>query len=158
MKDVVRVKPHHLIDILTTFGGGGGESFRPHPYGHAVHLVAEQVLADPELTLEMELGADDICAPCLHNIDGLCDDTIDTTGRPEVPPAKRQWNLMLDRRWCDRLGLAQGDRLTARQFARRALERAGDITDIYREMPPDGTAERARKLRAGLERFLAPRR
>jgi len=152
MEDVIRIKPHHVVDILTSFGRG--LRFEPHPYGHAVHTVAARLLADPEVLLEMELGADDICAPCVHNVDGSCDDVIDTSYRPAAPPRKREWNLLLDRRWCERLGIDPGDRLTGRQFCERLRGRAGDIADLYREMPPDHTADRAANLRRGIDKAL----
>jgi len=149
----IRIKPHHFIDIVRDFGQGR-TAFAPHPYGHAVHSVAERILREPDVMLEMELGADDICAPCVHNIDGLCDDTIDTTWRPAAPTSKREYNLRIDRRWCARLGLAQGDRLTARDFCRRLQGRVEDLTDVYRENPPDRVAERAQGIRAGIALFL----
>lgn len=149
---VIHIKPHHFIDIITSYGRG--EKFEPHPYGHAVHLVAERVLNDRDTMLVMELGADDICKPCKYNVNGVCVDKIDTSYRPQAPPRKQDWNLLIDRRWCERLGLTQGDRLTARQFCERLRDRAGDITDIYREIPADMTAERAQALREGIRRFL----
>jgi len=151
--DVIRIKPHHFIDIVADIGRGQ-TAWQPHPYGHAVHTVAAAILAAPDMMLEMELGADDICAPCIHNLGGLCDDVIDTSFRPAAPKSKREWNLLIDRRWCERLGLAEGDRLTARQFAQRLRDRLGDITDIYREVPPDRTAARARSLVEGIGRLL----
>jgi len=150
---MIRIKPHHFIDIVADIGRGQ-TAWQPHPYGHAVHSIASAILADPDVLLEMELGADDICAPCGRNVGGLCDDTIDTSFRPAAPKSKREWNLLLDRRWCERLGLAQGDRLTARQFCERLRHRLGDITDIYREVPADRTAMRARDIVAGVTRFL----
>ncbi len=151
---VIRIKPHHFVDIITALGRGQA-AFEPHPYGHAVHTVAAELFRHRDSMLEIELGADDICRPCKHNVDGLCDDTIDTSLRPAAPSSKRQYNLLLDQRWCRRLGLAQGDRLTARELCRRIHQRAGDIIDLYRETPAGPTAERARDLRAGIERFLA---
>jgi len=153
MKDVILIKPHHFIDIITSFGAGK-ITFEPHPYGHAVHIVAERVLRDRDILLEMELGADDICKPCNHNIDGICDDTIDTSFRPNAPSLKRKWNLIIDQRWCMRLQLQQGDRLTARELCERLRDSSGDITDIYREIPANLTAERTRKLKAGIKKFL----
>ena len=153
MKNAIRIKPHHFVDILTYYGAGQ-ETFEPHPYGHAQHTVAARIHADHGELLEIELGADDICAPCAHNIKGECDDVIDTSYRPQAPPLKREWNLLIDRRWCRRLGLEQGDRLTTEALAQRLLDDAGDITDIYREMPDDRTAERMRKLNTGILRFL----
>jgi hypothetical protein len=154
-QEVIRIKPHHFIDIITSYGRG--EKLEPHPYGHAVHIVAREILRDRDTSLIMELGADDICRPCAHNIDGTCDDVIDTSYRPKAPRRKQEWNLLIDRRWCERLGLLPGDHLTARQFCERTRDRAGDITDIYREIPAQMTAERAKALQAGVERFLSGR-
>ena len=153
MKSLIRIKPHHFVDIITSFSADD-LTFEPSPYGHAVHTVSERILKNRDILLEMELGADDICAPCIHNINGLCDDTIDTSFRPDAPSSKREWNLMIDKRWCERLNLQQGDRLTAREFCERLRDNTGDITDIYREIPTERTAERASKLRAGIKRFL----
>ena len=150
---MIRIKPHHFIDIVADTGRGQ-TAWPPHPYGHAVHTVAAAILADPDAMLEMELGADDICAPCAHNVGGLCDDVIDTSFRPAAPRSKREWNLLIDRRWCERLGLAQACRLTAREFAQRLRDRMGDITDIYREVPPDRTASRAAAIGTGTARLL----
>jgi hypothetical protein len=150
---MISIKPHHLVDILTAFGDGR-DRFQPHPYGHAVHTVAEAVLGNPDIELRFELGADDICLPCRHNIGGLCDDTIDTSYRPSAPASKREWNLLIDRRWCERLGIGQDDRLTARGFCSLILARAGDITDLYREIPADRTADRQAKLERGVRKYL----
>lgn len=153
MKDVIHIKPHHFVDIITSLGTGK-TTFEPHPYGHAVHTVAAQILHNPNILLEIELGADDICKPCKHNINGLCDDTIDTSFRPEAPTSKRQWNLLIDQRWCERLKIKQGDRLTAHQLCQRLRNFAGEIADIYREIPADMTSERASNLKKGVTEFL----
>ncbi|MCK4275651.1 MAG: hypothetical protein KAX78_04000, partial [Phycisphaerae bacterium] len=155
-EDAIYIKPHHFVDIITGLGAGITQ-YDPHPYGHAEHTVAAKILADPDVRLRIELGADDICRPCIHNVDGLCDDTIDTSWRPDAPPAKRQWNLLIDQRWCERVGITQGVQLTARQFTKLLGERAGDISDIYREIPPPRNCERAKNLQEGIKRFLEPR-
>ena len=154
MGNDIRIKPHHFVDIITALSQPNAE-FRPHPYGHAVHTVARRILADPDCRLLMELGADDICSPCEHNIEGLCDDVIDTSYRPKAPRLKREWNLLIDRRWCERLGIAQGDAFTARELCKRIRDRAGDITDIYREIPAERTAARRAKLKQGIRNFLS---
>jgi hypothetical protein len=153
-KQMLAIKPHHFVDILTAFGDGRTE-FEPHHYGHAVHLVAHAILDDPDIRLRLELGADDVCGPCRHNIDGLCDDTIDISFRPKAPESKREWNLLIDRRWCEKLELEQGDCMTARQLCQRLRDRASDISDIYVEIPAGRTAERQTKLRKGIAKFLA---
>lgn len=150
---MIAIKPHHFIDIVTTYGAGA-TSFEPHAYGHAVHSVARHILDNRDTELVMELGADDICAPCCHNIEGTCDDTIDTSHRPQAPSSKREWNLIIDKRWCARLGLGPGHRLTARAFCQKLQGLSGDLYDIYREIPTDMTHERHTKLMAGVARFL----
>jgi hypothetical protein len=153
MGDAIPIKPHHFIDIIRDYGAGV-RTFKPHPYGHLVHVVAERVTADPDVLLVMELGADAICEPCVHNIDGLCDDTIDTSQRPKAPTSKRKYNLLLDERWCERLGLKEGDRLTAREFCRRLIDLPGDFTSTYAEEPEDDTAARERDVRTGAAQLL----
>jgi len=150
---MIAIKPHHFVDIVTSFADGATE-FEPHPYGHAVHSVSKEILANRDVELRMEFGADDICLPCRHNVDGLCQDTIDTSYRPQAPKSKREYNLLMDQRWSERLGVKQDDQLTARELCMRIRDCAGDITDIYREIPADRTAERQAKLERGVARFL----
>jgi len=150
---MITIKPHHFIDIVTAFGEGCIDP-QPHPYGHAVHSVTKEILSNRDALLRLEFGADDICQPCRHNVDGLCDDTIDTSFRPAAPKSKREWNLIIDRRWCERLGVGQNDQLTAREFCLRIRNCAGEISDIYREIPSDRTAERQAKLQKGVAEFL----
>jgi len=151
--DVISIKPHHFVDILTALGGGHMNP-EPHPYGHALHRVTRQILDNRDIRLRIELGADDICRPCRHNVNGQCDDTIDTSFRPAAPKSKEAWNLLIDTRWCERLILRQGDTLTARQLCERIREHAGDITDIYREIPAARTAEKQTRLQQGIATFL----
>ena len=153
MCETILIKPHHFIDIITDFGGGQME-FEPHPYGHAVHTVAARLIRDRDVLLAMELGADDICRPCIHNVDGVCDDTIDISFRPDAPSSKRDYNLLIDNRWCQKTGLAQGERLTASEFCRRLRPLVNDILDVYRETPRERTDQRAADLRAGIKWFL----
>jgi len=148
---MISIKPHHFIDIIAAFGEGA--SFAPHPYGHAVHTVARKILKDINTKIKIELGADDICAPCIHNINGLCDDTIDTSFRPLAPRLKREWNLLVDKRWCQCLGLKQGDALTGKEFCERAERCLKEIPNIYRENPPGINAQKLSSIKKGLARI-----
>ena len=153
MIDVILIKPHHLVDIIRDLGGER-IAFEPHPYGHNVHGVAEKLLVNRDAVLQMELGADDICKPCVHNVNGICDDTIDTSFRPQAPRSKKTWNLLIDHRWCKVLGLAGGDRLTAKEFCERLSRNLDCMADIYREVPPERVAARAERLRHGIEKYI----
>ena len=153
MQEIIYIKPHHFIDIITSIGDGS-KTFKPHPYGHAVHVVAGKILHNKDIMLKMELGADDVCKPCIHNINGLCDDTIDTSFKPNAPRLKREWNLLIDRRWCEFLRIKQGDRLSSREFCIKLQHINDKIIDIYREVPAERTAERLNKLKKGINIFL----
>ena len=150
---LIAIKPHHFVDIVAACGTGLA-TFEPHPYGHAVHTVAREILANLEMDLRIELGADDICRPCCHLVDGRCDDTIDTSFRPAAPASKQAYNRLLDQRWAKRLGLVQGDTLTARELCQRIQTQAADISDIYRENPPERIAAKQVQLQQGLARLL----
>ena len=153
----IRTKPHHFLDIVRDFGAGG--EFQPSPYGHAVHLVAERVLADRETMLELVLGIDDICEPCKHHVDGHCLDTTTTTG--EVT-SKEEWNLTIDTRLLERLGLTEGVRMRASDFCRLVRERLYPtgaveeslIFDIWREASRRKTEGRTRNLLHGIALYL----
>jgi len=150
---MIAIKPHHFVDIVTAFADGCAE-FQPHPYGHAVHSVAKEILSNRDVDLRIEFGTDDICRPCRHNVNDLCDDTIDISFRPQAPRSKREYNLLIDQRWAERLGIQQGDRLAAREMCSHIQDCAGNIRDIYRETPADRVAERQAKLQSGVARFL----
>lgn len=150
---MIKIKPHHFVDILRALGDESNE-FAPHPYGHDVHTVAARIFADRDVMLQMELGVDDICTPCIHNVDGACDDTIDTSFRPQAPPSKQAWNLLIDQRWCKVLGRNEGERLTARQFCELVLQTLDSMPSIYQEIPPDRVATRTEAIRHGIEKLL----
>ncbi len=116
----MRLRPHHLIDIIRSYGHGA--EFKPHPYGHALHTVATQVLAHPDLEIELVLAADDICRPCRHlQPDGRCDDVLHQLAEPTP---KQDYNDALDTELFPLLGIAPGALMTVRQF----LEKLSALT------------------------------
>jgi hypothetical protein len=149
MTELLHIKPHHFLDILTRHGAEQG--FPPHPLGHAQHLVAARVLADPQLMLELVLGADDICAPCSKLIAGHCTDMTEIGGRTR---GKGEYNRALDERWLARLALEAGTQIIAADYARLARERMGDIYSLYPEWPREGTTMRRERLLRGIALYL----
>jgi hypothetical protein len=141
----MRLRPHHLLDIVTQHGAG--VPFRPHPYGHALHTVAEAVLADPDVPIEFVVGADDICAPCTHQVQGNCDDVLTHL---DPPLAKQTYNDDLDRRLFAYLGLTEGAMLTLRAFlsvVRTHLPGLGAVCTHPREDPTTRLTNLANGLR-----------
>jgi len=106
------LRPHHLLDIIS--GYGHGQKFKPHPYGHAVHIVAQAVLANLDLEMQFVVAADDICKPCTHlQPTGQCDDVVGSLS-PRV--SKQAYNDQLDRRLLIYLEFPEHAVMTARQF------------------------------------------
>lgn len=143
----MRARPHHLIDIICQYGAG--TPFRPHPYGHAVHAVAERIVAHPETAIEFVIGADDVCAPCVHLVDGRCDDVVAALD-PPVP--KQEYNDALDRRLLDFLGMTEGQHMTFSEYLRVLEAHLDGLAEICAH--PGETAEaRHRHLIDGLKRL-----
>jgi len=153
MPQPLRIKPHHFVDIVADYGAGEVAT-EPHEYGHGVHLATARILGEQDLRLRVELGADDICRPCKHNVDGKCGDTIDISFRPRAPRSKGEYNLLIDQRWCGLLRIKQGDEMTARELARLLGQVGEELGVIYQEEPAAAVADRARDLRAGIEKYL----
>ena len=123
---MMKLRPHHLIDIVTSFGHG--QAFTPHPYGHALHTVAQAVLGDLTIEVEFVIAADDICRPCMHlRPDGRCDDVRKNTNPPE---SKQAYNDAMDRRILDYLGMKPGQWMTAGDFLRQVDSRTPGIVGV----------------------------
>ena len=142
----LRLRPHHLIDIVTDYGHG--QTFAPHPYGHAVHLVAQRVIEDPDLEIEFVLAADDICAPCRHLLpSGCCDDVLHQL---TPPTSKQAYNDELDLAVCDHLGIQPGARLPLQAFLARLRQQSPTIAGICAH-PGETEADRRVGLTQGLD-------
>ena len=150
---LLHIKPHHFIDIITRFGSGKLD-FKPHSYGHALHQVARAIIENKDIELEIDLGIDDICRPCRHNVNSLCDDTIDTSYRPRVPSSKHEWNLLIDNRWCKALELNKDQKITIKDLCKRIQESKWNIDKIYVEISHDRNRDRLKNLKKGISRLF----
>jgi len=144
---MLTLRPHHLLDIIAQYGAG--HPFTPSPMGHAVHSVAESVIADPEQAAVFIAGADDICAPCRNLVDGRC---IDVLSQLDPPVSKQDYNDDLDRRLLALLGMVQGDSITVRAFMRMVEARLDDVIAICAHPGEDGETKLG-NLRSGIERL-----
>ena len=153
MNNIIKIKPHHFIDIITSFSADR-VILKPHYYYHNVHSISKIILENRNTLLEIDLGADDICKPCIHNINGICDDMLDISNRPKVPPLKREWNLILDTRWCKRLGIDQGTVISVIEFCSLLEEGSNNLAEIYKENKKEHTIERETRLKKGLKKYL----
>ena len=120
------LRPHHLLDILCDYGHG--ITYQPHPYGHALHTVAAEVLSDLETDITFVIAADAICQPCRHlHPDGQCDDLL---GPLPDSPSKQAYNDALDRRLWVYLKLDQQHQMTFRTFCQRVSQKLPGIEKV----------------------------
>jgi hypothetical protein len=112
------------------------------------------MLKDRDTLLEITLEPDAICVPCIHNVDNLCDNLLDRSFRPTAPVLMRDWDLLINQRWCERLEIAEGDRYTATELCQRLSDRAGDITGIFPEIIDGRIAVKEKNMREGIKKFL----
>lgn len=153
MNNIIKIKPHHFIDIITSFSANR-VLLKPHYYHHNVHSISKTILENRNTLLEIDLGDDDICKPCIHNIDGICDDLLDISDRPKVPQLKIEWNLILDKRWCKRLKIEQGEIISVLEFCKLLNEGSNNLVHIYKENNLEHTIEREFNLKKGLKKYL----
>ena len=144
----MRLRPHHLIDIVSKHGHG--VKFRPHPYGHALHIVAEQVVNNPDLEVQFVLGADEICYPCRHlRADGQCEDVLHQL---EEPISKQAYNDELDGKLFSNFQIQPETRMTVSEFLERLNERTPGIEKVCTH-PGEKESHRLEGLKKGLIRL-----
>jgi hypothetical protein len=145
----MRARPHHLIDIITQYGAG--QPFEPSAYGHAVHTVAARVIADPTVRIEFGVGADDICAPCKHLVNGRCDDVV---GGFDPPVSKHDYNDALDARLLEFLGMEEGQVMSFAEYLTVLRGHLEGLAELC-HWPGEEASARREKLERGLEKLGA---
>lgn len=144
-EDKVLLRPHHLVDILTSHGAG--EEFKAHPYGHSLHLIGPRVLGNLALEVKFVAAADSVCHGCVHlHSDGSCDDVLSQL--PEKP-SKQKYNDDLDRRLMVFLPLREGACMTVRAFFELVSAKTPGIEKLCTH-PKEDQAARLRSLLKGL--------
>jgi dienelactone hydrolase len=148
-KAVLAMRPHHFIDILRQIGAG--QEFKPSSYGHAVHSVAKALMERPNTTLMFVNRCDAICAPCIHNKNGVCDDYLS-----DRKMSKHDFNTALDARLFQRLQLEEAMAMSAAGFCAILRERFGEPSEIWAHMPAEDAKKRFGMMLKGIETFLRP--
>ncbi len=146
----VAMRPHHFVDILRQLGAG--REFAPSPYGHAVHSVAGALLDRPDTLLLLVNRCDDVCAPCIHNKNGVCDDYLS-----DRRMSKHDFNTALDARLFAHLKLEEAVSLSAMDFAGVLRDRLADPTAVWTDVSGEEARMRLSMMLRGIEKFLSVR-
>ncbi len=144
---MTELRPHHLLDILSSYGNG--EEFAPHEYGHALHIVGPEVLAHGDLRVKFIVGADAICRPCRNlTPEGRCTDVL---GQLSPSPSKQEYNDDLDRRVLAYLGMEADTVMTVHEYFARVNRHVPGIEEICTH-PKEDRQRRLAGLARGLEK------
>jgi hypothetical protein len=141
----MRLRPHHILDIVT--GLGRGVEYAPHPYGHSQHLIASKLLAGQDLKITLVLEGDDVCKGCIHLLrDGKCGDVL---AQLSPSPSKQAYNDVLDCRLFDDLSMEPGMILPFSEFMGAVNRKVPGIEKICTH-PKEDPEERLKGLVSGL--------
>jgi hypothetical protein len=67
MRDVIHLRPHHLLCHRLFSGQGYDQAFVDN-----MRAVIARLESDPSTRVEVSPVCDDICAACLHKVNGVC--------------------------------------------------------------------------------------
>lgn len=99
----------------------------------------------------LTLGCDDICKPCKYLKNGKCTDIVKNN---EVYNSKEEWNMMIDRRLFNQLGLKEGQKITALEFCYVLQEKLKNISKIWKDEPCKKTIIREKNLFKGIVKYI----
>jgi hypothetical protein len=144
----MKLRIHHFFDIIRDFGKK--DDFKPHQYGHSYHVVANRIMVNPHLEIEIVKECDDVCEGCIHNKDFHCDDSIHRSDFP----GKEKFNDYIDSRIMQKCNIVDHDILTPPGILLKAQHYLDHIEWIYKGNDPHATLERKINLQKGISAYL----
>lgn len=143
---MLHLRPHHLIDIIRNIGLE--RPLKPHPYGHAQHIITQAILDGSEKEFMLAVRADDLCRPCIHLAPGgKCKDILSQLKEPVL---KQDYNDLLDRRLLGFFGLEEGIIVSLSDFLQMIENRFEELLPVCLH-PKEDLASRREGLLKGLE-------
>jgi hypothetical protein len=145
---MLRLRPHHILDIVRNIGHE--RKIEPHPFGHDLHVITNKILGDIDQPLVLVVGADDICIPCTKlNADSIC---VDVLPQCDDKPSKQKYNDSLDQKVLVYLDLGEGAQLTVREYLMCVNSKLNGIEKICTH-PKEDERYRLEGLFVGLKKL-----
>ncbi len=143
----MRLRPHHLLDIVTGFTPDEDPDYVPAPGENGVRTITRLVGRTLDVMATFIIGPDVICEPCSHlGADGRCDRILQHHNPPQ---AMDDYNDPLDARVLAYLGLEPGVTLSVRSFLERVNAHVPGIETICTH-PGQEQSDRLAGLEVGL--------
>ncbi|MCK4283954.1 MAG: hypothetical protein KAX44_06525 [Candidatus Brocadiae bacterium] len=139
--DPIRLRPHHLLDIVTRYKPDDDPDYVREPGGNNVRTFTRMFSKDLDIPAEFIVGWDFICEPCSHlQPDGSCDQVLT---RHDPPLRMDDYNDPLDTRLLKYLDMEPGTVMTVRQFLELVNEHVPGIEEAYAQPTEAKEARRA---------------
>ncbi len=148
---MIKIKPHHFMDIIKLYGSGLDEFIPDQAYGHDFYIVANELVHKHDIELTLTDGEDDICRPCKFNKEGNCTDSI---SHIENIPSKDSYNKILDSRLIIMMNLSINKIYTAFELCNKMYEKRNIIFSVWKEESDTVTQRRYELFCAGSLRYL----
>jgi hypothetical protein len=149
---LIRIKPHHFLDIIKLYGRGI-KKFVPDPdYHHHFYSVANEIIGNPGVQIELTIDADDICTPCKYlGEDGIC---VDSIHHIKGIDSKDAWNKIIDQRIIGFTGSLEKPTYSALEYCEMLYSIKERIFDIWKEETDSAQSDRFNAFCAGAEKYL----
>jgi Uncharacterized conserved protein len=149
---MIRIKPHHFLDIIKLYGKGIEKFVPDKKYNHNFYFVANEIINNHQVQIELTTGGDDICSPCIYiGSDGEC---IDKITHIEGINSKNEWNKKLDRRIIEYTKAQENSRFSAQEYCELLYSIKERVFDIWKEEPDTAKNNRYDAFCAGVRKYL----
>jgi hypothetical protein len=119
---MIKIRPHHLLDIIRDFGNEVKRE--KHPWGASLASVTQSILSNIDQKVEFVIGADSICKTCSKLNGQICEAQINN----EL--LMRDYNDHLDQELFSALKIVPGDTLPVIELLRRINNKI-EILDLF---------------------------
>jgi len=140
---MIKIRPHHLLDIIRDFGNEVKR--QTHPWGASLATVSQSILSNIDKKVEFVMGADSICKTCSKLQRHICEAKINN----EI--LMRDYNDRLDKALFSALKIKPGETLPVIEFLRR-IHNNIEILELF-DSPANNPSVRRHGTESALKRL-----
>lgn len=104
---LIKIKPHHFLDILKLYGKGLDVFVPDQNYGHDFYRIANLIVQGNVSKIIFTKYEDDICSPCKYNLNHECTDVVKNTDE-----SKQSHNIKIDTTLMENLNIEEKEEFT----------------------------------------------
>ncbi len=149
---MIKIKPHHFLDIIKLYGKGLEVFVPDKKYNHNFYKAANDIIANHQAEITITSGEDDICAPCIFlGRDNKCTDRIFHIAGID---SKNEWNEILDNRIMQYTGIRAGNKYSSEEFCRILFFQKEIIFNVWKEESKPDKGSRYEAFCKGAKKYL----